>query len=69
VLLDVRGFGVKDVPTLAWQAKSEDAISRKLAERGIYLRQVLAAIGGESEVIHADNRTVLFKLNPIRAVQ
>jgi hypothetical protein len=67
VLLDVRGFGIKDVPALASQAKSEDAISRKLAERGIYLRQVLAAIGSESDVIHADNRTVLFKLNPMKA--
>ena len=61
VLIDIEGFGVKDVGKLMWQAESEDAISRKLAERGIYLRRVVAAIGGQGEIIFADKRTVLFQ--------
>ncbi len=68
VLIDVRGFGIKDVGNLMWQAESEDSISRKLAERGIYLRRVLAAIGAQSEIVHADKRTVVFKLPSVKEI-
>jgi hypothetical protein len=49
-----------------WQAETDDAISRQLAERGIYLRRVLAAIGNRGKIIHADKRTVLFEISPIK---
>jgi len=65
VLIDISGFGIKDVGNLMWQAESEDAINKKLAERGIYLRRVLAAVGGKGEILFADKRTVVFKMPPV----
>ena len=65
VMLEVRGFAVKDVANLKRLLQADHSVYRKLADYGIYMRETLQQLARSSRIIHVDGTVLLYDLEGI----
>jgi hypothetical protein len=62
VVLEKKGYGVVELSDLAQMQSYRQAMYKRLADYGIYLRQNLGGLAARGRIVHSDERMLVFEL-------